>query len=102
MINFSILDRQEEKISRSLNVFCFGEPDYWKKRICSRFASIIKFFGKVFAGETDKCYSILKSHCCNDKAHIVFNLEMAKILKEKGFNDVFLCQKFIQAMCNRV
>ena len=61
-----------------------------------------ELFGKVFAGETDKCYSILKSHCCNDKAHIVFNLEMAKILKEKGFNDVLLCQKFIQAMCNRV
>ena len=40
-INFSTLDRQEEKISRSLmticNVLCFGEPDYWRKRImCSQ------------------------------------------------------------------
>ena len=30
--NFSMLDRKEEKISRSLmticNVLCFGEPDY--------------------------------------------------------------------------
>ena len=49
VINFSMLDRQEEKISRSLmticNVFCFGEPDYWRKRImCSGFVSIINSF----------------------------------------------------------
>ena len=35
VINFSMLDRQEEKISRSLmticNIFCFGQPDnsFW-------------------------------------------------------------------------
>ena len=27
------------------NVFCFGEPDYWRKRImCSRFVSIMNSF----------------------------------------------------------
>ena len=52
-----------------------------------------QFFGKVFERKTDKCCSILKSHCCNSKAHRVINLEMAKILKEKGFNDVLPGQK---------
>ena len=32
-------------------------------------------------------------HCCYSKAHRVINLEMAKILKEKGFNDVLPGQK---------
>ena len=37
--------------------------------------------------------SIKKSHCRNSKAHGIINLDMAKILKEKGFNDVLLVQK---------
>ena len=52
-----------------------------------------QFFGKVFERKADKCGSILKSHCRNSKAHRVINLEMAKILKEKGFNDVLPGQK---------
>ena len=47
-----------------------------------------QFFGKVFERKADKCFSILKSHRRNSKAHRVINLEMARILKEKGFNDV--------------
>ena len=50
-------------------------------------------FGKVFERKADKCCSILKSHRRNSKAHRVINLEMAKILKEKGFNDVLPGQK---------
>ena len=50
-------------------------------------------FGKVFERKADKCCSILKSHHRNSKAHRVINLEMAKILKEKGFNDVLPGQK---------
>ena len=49
--------------------------------------------GKVFESKADKCCSILKSHCHNSKAHRVINLEIAKILKEKGFNDVSPGQK---------
>ena len=52
-----------------------------------------QFFGTVFERKADKYCSILKSHCCNSKAHRVINLEMAKILKEKGFNDVLPGQK---------
>ena len=52
-----------------------------------------QFFGKVFERKADKCCSILKSHRRNSKAHRVINLEMAKILKEKGFNDVLPGQK---------
>ena len=52
-----------------------------------------QFFGKVFERKADKCCSILKSHRSNCKAHRVINLEMAKILKEKGFSDVLLGQK---------
>ena len=86
------------KISGNLmticNVFCFGEPDYWRKRIIfSRFVSIMNSFGKVFERKANKCCSILKSHCCSRKVHRVINLDMAKILKEKGFNDVLPCQK---------
>ena len=93
-----MLDRQEEKISRSLmticNVFCFGEPDCRRKKdnvfmICFHHE---QFFGKVFERKADKCCSILKSHRRNSKAHRVI-LETAKILKEKGFNDVLLGQK---------
>ena len=63
-----MLDRQDKKISRSLmticNVLCFGES-------CS----------------------ILKSHQGNCKAYRVINLEMAKILEEKGFNYVLPGQR---------
>ena len=76
------------------SVFCFGEPDYWRKRMCSQFVSIMNsFFGKVFDRKADKCCSILKSHCSNSKAHRIINLEMAKILKGKGFNGVLAGQK---------
>ena len=107
MINVSILDRQGEKISRSLrtlcNVFYFGDPDYWRKRSC--FLSCFchkQFFWKVFERKADKCCSILKSLSRNSKAHGVINLEMAKILKEKRFSDVLLGQKIMQALCNQV
>ena len=52
-----------------------------------------QFFGKVFERKADKCCSILKSYGRNSEAHRVINLEMAKILKEKGFNDVLPGQK---------
>ena len=72
-----MLDRQEEKISRSLmticNIFCFGQSDN-------------SFWEGIW--KADKYCNILKSHRCDIKAHRVINLEMAKILKEKGFSDV--------------
>ena len=49
-----------------------------------------QFFGKVFDRKPDKQCSILKSHEQNSKAHRIINLEVAKILKEKGFNDELL------------
>ena len=52
-----------------------------------------QFFGKVFERKVDKYCSILKSHHRNSKAHRVINLEIAKILKGKGFNDVLPGQK---------
>ena len=52
-----------------------------------------QFFGKEFERKADKCWSILKSHRGSSKAHRVINLEIAKILKEKGFNDVLPGQK---------
>ena len=52
-----------------------------------------QFFGKVFETKADKCCSILKSHCRSSKAHRVINLEMAKILEEKRFNDILPGQK---------
>ena len=94
-----MLDRQEEKISRSLmticNVFCFGEPDCRRKKdnvfmICFHHE---QFFGKVFERNADKYCSILKSYLHNSKSHRVINLEMTKILKEKGFSDVLHGQK---------
>ena len=76
------------------DVFCFGEPDYWRKRIVFMICfHHEQFFGKVFERQADKCCSILKSNHCNSKAHRVINLEMPKILKEKGFNDVLPGQK---------
>ena len=52
-----------------------------------------QFFGKVFEIKADKCCTILKFHCNNSKAHRAINLEMAKILREKGFNNVLPGQK---------
>ena len=52
-----------------------------------------QFFGEVLERKADKCYSILKSHCWNSKAHKVINLERAKTLKKKWFNDVLPGQK---------
>ena len=52
-----------------------------------------QIFGKVLERKADKCCSILKSHCHNSKVQRVINLEMAKILKGKGFNDVLPGQK---------
>ena len=52
-----------------------------------------QFFWRVFGRKSDKCCSILRYNHCNSKAHRVINLEMAKILKEKGFNDVLPGQK---------
>ena len=79
-----MLNRQEEQISRSMmimcNVICFGE-------------FFEQFFWKVFWRKTNKCCSILKSHCLSSKAHRVINLELAKILKEQGFNYVLPGQK---------
>ena len=63
-----MLDRQEEKILRSLmticNVFCFGQPDHLRKTIMSsQFVSIMnKLFGKVFERKADKFCNNLKSH----------------------------------------
>ena len=55
-----------------------------------------QFFGKVSERKADKCCRILKSHRRNSKAHRVINLEMAKILKEKGFNDLLPGQKLFR------
>ena len=52
-----------------------------------------QLFREIFDTKADKCCSILKSHLHNIKAHRVINLEIAKILKQKGFNDVLPGQK---------
>ena len=58
-----------------------------------------QYFGNIFERKTDKCCSILKSHHHNSKAHRIIIIEMAKILKEKGFNDVLpgpkLCRQCV-------
>ena len=58
-----------------------------------------QFFGKVFERKAVKCCSILKFHRRNRKARRVINLEMPKILIEKGFNDVLpgrkLCRHYV-------
>ena len=53
-----------------------------------------QFFGKLFEKKADKCCNILKFYLRSSKDHRVINLEMAKILKEKGFNYVLPGQKF--------
>ena len=45
-----------------------------------------QFLGKKIERKADKSSSILKSDLHNSKVHRVINFEMAKILKEKGFN----------------
>ena len=52
-----------------------------------------EFFGKVLERKADICFRILKFHHRDSKAHRVINLEMAKILNKKGFNDVLPGQK---------
>ena len=92
-----MLDRQEEKISRSLtticNVFCGARLLEEKDNVFTIFFHHEQLFGKVFERKADKCCSILKFHRRNSKARRVINLEMAKRLKEKGFNDVLPGQK---------
>ena len=83
-----MLDRQEEKISRSLmticNVFCFREPDYQRKSLtCSQFVSSWTIFWEG-----------------NSQVHRVINLEMTKVLKDKRFNNVFPGQKCISCVGN--
>ena len=56
VMNFFMVDRQEEKIPRSLmticNVFCSGKPDYqWKRVMSSRFVSITNSFLGVYLRE---------------------------------------------------
>ena len=100
VIDFSILDRQEEKMSISL----MTDDDLecillWRARLLEEKDVFMisfhqeQFFWNVVKRKTDKCCSILKSHHHNGKAHRVIILEMAKILKEKGFNDVLPGQK---------
>ena len=59
----------------------------------------ICFHYEQFERKAKKCCSILKSHRHKTKAHRVINIEEAKILKEKGFNDVLpgpkLCRHFV-------
>ena len=33
-----------KELDDDLHVFCFGKPYYWRKRMCSRFASIMNSF----------------------------------------------------------
>ena len=61
--------------------------------MCSQFVSIMNSFCEGIDRKADKCCSILKSHHSNSKAHRVINLEMAKILEEKRFNDILPGQK---------
>ena len=90
MINFSTLDRQEEKNIKELDddLQCIL---LWRPRLLEEKDNVFMicfhhehFFGKVFERKADKCCSILKSHRRHSKAHRVINLEMVKILKEKG------------------
>ena len=60
-----------------------------------------QFFRKLFEGKADKYCSILKSHRRNSKAHRVINLEMVKIMKEKGFNDALPGQKLCRQCVNK-
>ena len=53
----------------------------------------MKLFRKAFERKSAKCCSISIFYRRNSKAHRVINLDTAKILKEKGFNDVLPGQK---------
>ena len=59
-----------------------------------------QFFEKVFKRKTDKCCSILKYYRGSSKVQRVSNLEMAKILKEKGFHYVLPGQKLCRQLVN--
>ena len=94
-----MLNRQEEKNIKELDddLQCIL---LWRARLLEEKDNVFticfhheQLYGKLFERKADKCCSILKSHCHNSKAHRVLNLEMAKILKEKGFNDVLPGQK---------
>ena len=72
----------------------------WRARLLEEKDSVFmicfhheQFFGKVFKRKADKCCRILKSRHHNIKAHREIYLEMAKILKEKGFSNVLPGQK---------
>ena len=78
----------------------------WRARLLEEKDNVFKicvhheqFFWKVFERKADKCCIILKSHRRNSNAHRVINLEMAKILKQKGFDGVLPVQKTMQAIC---
>ena len=94
-----MLNRQEEKNIKELDddLQCIL---LWRARLLEEKDNVFticfhheQLYGKLFERKADKCCSILKSHCHNSKAHRVINLEMTKILKEKGFNDVLPGQK---------
>ena len=99
-----MLDRQEEKYQGTCDdLQCIL---LWRTRLLEEKDNVFticfhheQFFGKLFERKPDKCCSILKSHCHNSKAHRVINFEMAKILKEKGFSDVWpgskLCRQCV-------
>ena len=53
-----------------------------------------QFFGKVFERKADKCCGVLKSHRVKAKGHTLIDLEMAKLLKSKGFKILFLMLKY--------
>ena len=111
VINFSILPQTGRKNIKKLddNLQCIL---FWRARLLEEKDNVFmtcfhyeQFFGKVFERKADKCCSILKSHCPNSEAHKVINLKIAKILKEKGFNDVLAGQKLCKqcvAKCEKL
>ena len=72
------------------NVLCFGEQ--WKGCVHDLFPSWTVVWESIWE-KADKCCSILKFYCGNSQAPRVINLEMAQMLKQKGFNDVLTGQK---------
>ena len=60
-----------------------------KGNVFIKFVSIMNSFLGIYLRER----LILKSRCRNIKAYKVINLEIAKILKEKGFNDLLTGHK---------
>ena len=64
-----------------------------KDNVFTMFPSLTAFLGRYLRARLINVCSILKSLDGNGKAHRVINLEMAKILKEKEFNDALPGQK---------